>query len=388
MIDFSRDHLGVVTAIKSAVNNHDRRKHSMRDDWQKHKRDMELVVRNRATEFLRGVNYEDAASLLGISKYTLRDWNRMCCNDCMPDYLGRPVECASLERIKELSDALEEYGLSAGVQRFKSLFPDIARSEIAYLLNRRRSECSKQEIKVRVTLWKEPGMVWAMDFTKPPLPIDGIYKQLLVVRDLSSGNVLIALPVENATEQVVHDALLFLFEIYGVPLCIKSDNGSQFKSELVTGLFTKKGIAQLLTPVRTPEYNGAIEAGMGALKIYIHHESARNGRPGQWTCDDVEAARLKLNATSRPRGINGPCPDEILATRKKIPENIREKFLGLVEKYCTRDIKRRKIAGYRKNTAASMRLGIRMALEKLDVLEIVRSRITQVINPKKTTDIR
>ena len=312
----------------------------------------------------------------------------MCKTDKPPEYLGRPVECSCLERVRELCEEIDRHGPYTGVKRLKALFPDIPQSEIAYILNHQRFLFHSGELKVTVTTWTEPGSVWAMDFTKPPVPVDGIYTSVFVVRDLSSGNTLMALPVKKAKARAVLNALKELFLMYGPPLVIKSDNGKQFKSKLVSRWLKKEFVLQLFTPVYTPEYNGAIEAGIGAIKVFTHHESARNNRPGQWTCDDLEAARLRLNATSRPRGILGPCPDELFSERRKIPKKLRRNLHVLAEKYFTRDMESRRIAGKRKNTAASLRLGIRLALEKTGLLVVKRNRITQPINSKKKTDIR
>ena len=46
------------------------------------------------------------------------------------------------------------------------------------------------------------------------------------------------------------------------------------------------------------------------MKTRAHHEAARNDRPGEWTCDDVEGARLQANETARPWGAEGPTPDQ------------------------------------------------------------------------------
>ena len=71
-----------------------------------------------------------------------------------------------------------------------------------------------------------------------------------------------------------------------------------------------EGIWLLLSPPGTPEYNGACEAGIGSLMTRANHESFRNDRPGEWTCDDIEGARLMANQTARPQGHMGPTPDE------------------------------------------------------------------------------
>ncbi len=45
---------------------------------------------------------------------------------------------------------------------------------------------------------------------------------------------------------------------------------------------------------------------------------ARNNRPGEWACDDVEAARLRANELSRLHGLRGPTPDEVWNNRDPI----------------------------------------------------------------------
>jgi hypothetical protein len=50
----------------------------------------------------------------------------------------------------------------------------------------------------------------------------------------------------------------------------------------------------------------------------------RRGHSGDWTWDDAAAARLQANATARPRGLRGPSPDELGATRSPIASRERE----------------------------------------------------------------
>ena len=54
----------------------------------------------------------------------------------------------------------------------------------------------------------------------------------------------------------------------------------------------------LLSPPGTPEYNGAVEAGIESLKTRAHFIAARNDPPGEWTRDDVEGPRLMANETA------------------------------------------------------------------------------------------
>ena len=77
----------------------------------------------------------------------------------------------------------------------------------------------------------------------------------------------------------------------------------------------------------------AIEAGIGSLKTRSEDHAARHGRPGAWTCDDVAAAPLEANARARPRGPNGPTPDQAWALRSPLDPTERACFQRSVEIY-------------------------------------------------------
>jgi hypothetical protein len=81
-----------------------------------------------------------------------------------------------------------------------------------------------------------------------------------------------------------------------------------------------------------PRYNGSCEAGIGSLKGRTHHESARHGRPGEWTCEDTEAARLQANETARPWGSNGPTPAQAWAARQPLEHGTRRTFAAAVRR--------------------------------------------------------
>jgi transposase InsO family protein len=215
-------------------------------------------------------------------------------------------------------------GPATSVRTLQELFPWVARRELEDLAARfRRVHRCRHQPLAYVLRWLWPGTVWAMDFTEPPARVDGTYKAILLVRDLASGNDLLSLPSHAQSAEVVCAALQALFALYGAPLVIKSDNGSAFDAEATRELLRASGVLQLLSPPGTPSYNGSCEAGIGGLKTRAHHEAARHGRPGEWTCDDVEAARCIGNATARPRGHAGPTPDAAWRDRAPIPSHAR-----------------------------------------------------------------
>jgi hypothetical protein len=92
---------------------------------------------------------------------------------------------------------------------------------------------------------------------------------------------------------------------------LKSDNGSAFIAEAVEVLLQRWNVWQLFSPVRLPSYNGSCEAGIGSMKTRTHYQSALRGCPGEWSCDDVEAARLQANHTARPWGPGESVPEEV-----------------------------------------------------------------------------
>jgi transposase InsO family protein len=203
----------------------------------------------------------------------------------------------------------------------------MARRELRDLLRRyRRVLRRRRRLLLRVLHWTRPGAVWAIDFAEPPLPIEGCYPRLLAVRDLASGYQLLWLPARDESAGTACAALEGLFREHGAPLVLKSDNGSPFIAEELEAVLSRWGVWQLFSPVRLPSYNGSCEAGIGSMKTRTHHQATLRGHPGEWTCDDAEAARLQANATARPWGPHGPFPEEAWQRRLRISPEERAAF--------------------------------------------------------------
>ena len=217
---------------------------------------------------------------------------------------------------------------------------DVVRAELVELQHRyARALRTKTSWLMHTLRWVQPGRVWAADFTDPPEPIDGVYDKMLLVRDLASGKNLAALPADTATAEVVEGALAALFTRHGAPLVVKSDNGGAFTCETIPDLLDRHGVFHLLSPPRTPRYNGSVEAGIGSIKTRAHYESARNDRPGSWTCDDIEAARLQANFTTHPNGPMSSTPQQAWLARRSLTQTERVSFRQVYDQY--RDQERR-----------------------------------------------
>jgi hypothetical protein len=286
---------------------------------------------------------------------------------------------------QEVRETLVEMGPYIGVPLLQSLYRNIPRRELEYMLYRYREEyVSREGVLIHMLRWAKLNAVWAMDYTGPPQPVDGIYKQIFMVRDLGGSYHLEALPVEEKGAQQTRDALESLFKKYGPPLAIKSDNEGAVAGREVRDLLIRYKVIFHLTPPACAWYNGSCEAGNGAIKVRAHHIAARNGRPGEWTCDDVEAARERANRTARPWGIKGPTPEERWGMREPVSEDLRRSFIR------SRNMHRHELAaklGYNadekisaKDKAWIERKSIERAYVEHGILSIRRRRINPPIN--------
>lgn len=341
----------------------------------------------------QGWNWSETADLFGLSERTLRDWRLGFAQDLrQPPALGRPVRGATREQRNEVIHLLDELGPSIGVPTLREAFPDLARAELEDIYRRyRRVWRKRNQQSIHVLRWTRPGAVWAMDFHGPRDPIDGLYPNLLAVRDLASGRQLLWLPTRDMTAATTIAALASLFVLHGTPLVLKSDNGSAFIDGDLQKLLDRFGVKILFSPARTPSYNGSIEAGIGSLKSRTEQHAARHGHPGYWTWDDAEAARLEANATSRPLGPSGPSPDQIWQHRPPIAWEERTNFQNtLAAKLQEIDLDHG-LAPNHTNTIMAQRAmnrqAIRCALVEHGYLYVTRRRIPLTIHPNKAANI-
>jgi transposase len=342
-----------------------------------------------------------AAERLGIELRALERWQHAwCARGLHPVPTGRPRRPCDPLVHQEVLEVLECLGPHTGLPTLQALFPGVARSQIVDLQKEFRAVFDQGHLPW-VLHWLVPGSVWACDFTQPEASIDGCYPYLLIVRDLASRCQLLALPAEAATAEVAAAALEALFRTLGAPLVLKHDNGGHFTAPVVRALLAAWQVVRLLSPPVLPRYNGAIEAGMGPIKVRAHYLAARHGPPAEspgspsglrgsapgrwvWSSDDVEAARLQANATLRPWGPAGPTPEEAWSRRPIIISDQRQALWRRVRAlYESIRVDREHELGHAlddRHRAALARVAVRRALEELGYLLAQRSRITPPIN--------
>jgi transposase InsO family protein len=207
------------------------------------------------------------------------------------------------------------------------------------------------------------------------------------VRDLATGMQLLWSPMEAATGENAAQALASLFANFGAPLVLKSDNGGHFTCPAVQDLLRIHQVECLFSPPHWPRYNGAIEAGIGALKERTAARAARAGHPGYWTWDDTAGAFREANESSRPHGPNGPSPDASWAGRTPIAADDRIAFRACVQQHLAQQKQATGSCVDATNEVwserAMAREAIRLALEERGYLHYTRRRILQPIRRRK-----
>lgn len=176
--------------------------------------------------------------------------------------------------------------------------------------------------------WTRAGAVWAMDFTKPKVGIEGGLNRVLVVRDLASGRVLSALATRSEKAEQVARELKRLFDLHGAPLVLKEDNGAPLVASVVRETLGRARVVMMRSPPYTPSYNGSCERSLGWVKVRAVECAAAAGRPGLLTQGDLDEARRFENQYGSPRCARGPSPEAVWSAREPISQSERSRFLA------------------------------------------------------------
>jgi hypothetical protein len=372
-----------------------RSRRDVADARQRPRREQEHHARCRAVDFAAAMKTDgfsccQAAKQLRIRPRTLAHW---CCRRQRGQMTGRcrgrPCRQSPFAKRLVVAEFLREMGPRIGIPTIRRNFPDMPPCELIDLRHDYWSVYRQHNRIVHELLtWHRPGRVWAMDHSKPPNSVDGIYATMFAVRDLASGMELDWIPVPDETAKTTRDALLALFVEFGPPLVLKSDNGGAFKADVIE-LLADWRVVPLLSPPMTPRYNGSREAGIGGLKTHTHWQAAAFGHPGFWTSEDAEAARQHANET--PRAHNQPTPEEIWQARTPIDTAERDGFLLTVERVRSQmeetmdPLSQESLTAADK--AANERRVIRQALVELGILSTEWRSISLPIKPRKRARI-
>ncbi len=327
----------------------------------------------------KGTGVSDAARQLGVSSRTLGCWKKNASGRQRLPSRGRPpVGCSQSSRNSVIRFLNQVTGPCISVASLRCLFPDIRPCVLSNLLTRYRRVWKQRYARrgYRLT-WHKPGRVWAMDHSQASHPIDGVFPQILAVRDLSSHRQLAWAPCVSTGAEEAVSLIQELFSRHGPPLVLKSDNGSAFISEWMRKLTDDWGVAPLFNPPRHPQYNGALERSNGTLKVYTQQHAVREGHPFRWTSENLDRARTLANEITRPWGHRGKTPQQAWQSRDRISLKERCDFHQSVQKH---RIQAGEDLGFtygqsldKRQQAQLDRLAITRALEELGYLTIKRA---------------
>jgi len=229
------------------------------------KRRIERVVRRTVVGCARwlasrGRTLSAIAAGLGLHKGTLKAWGTDWRGEKrVAGPVGRPARRGQVSQRNEVLGHITALGGEVSIRALRRAFPKMSRAELADLKRRWRKLVRKKKLGylIRMLRFTTAGTVWAMDFAQLRRPVDGIFRYVLVVRDLASGRTLTAMPLRRKDSHSVWIVLKALFLWYPPPLVLKSDNEGSFKTDEVTKLLKANGVLTLYSPPYYPQYNGA-----------------------------------------------------------------------------------------------------------------------------------
>ncbi|MGD9693974.1 MAG: DDE-type integrase/transposase/recombinase [Phycisphaerales bacterium] len=260
----------------------------------------------------------------------MRRWRQQ--GDSFPVvHRGRPPRCATWEERNAVYRFLKQRGPTTPLAAVRAAFPVLRRSDLANVLRRFKQVMRRRAERFQSRLeWRRPGAVWAADFKERREPLEGRYGWIMSIKDLGSGCQLAWQPLEEATADVVSAIYARLFAEHGPPLVLKSDNGSQFKADLIKDLLADYRVVPLYSPKRHPQYNGGVERANGQVTGYQEALAQYNSRPAGPTYEDACQARQLANELAHPHGWRGPTAAQLWDERVPIRFAERAAFLATV----------------------------------------------------------
>ena len=209
----------------------------------------------------RPVTVRELAEVLHVAPSTVSRWRKA---KAPPRPVGRPRRRMDLGTCCRVVATIAKAVGRTAVRALRKLFPKVSRAWLSDTLKRYHKHLAWRRRQQQARLeWTKTGSVWAMDFTALQ-GRDGPHA--LSVRDLASRKVLHAGIVASECADAVIAELEELFARHGAPLVLKCDNGPAFIADKLKRLLERHQVLGLYSPPRTPRYNGACEAGIGALK--------------------------------------------------------------------------------------------------------------------------
>lgn len=156
----------------------------------------------------------------------------------------------------------------------------ISRRDFQQLLEATRREVLQERAaQLRRIHWNVAGAVWSMDPTELVLTHEDLPHKLplLPLLDLASRYKFPPLIGERICGQRVAARLEELFAVYGPPLVLKRDNGSNLNHHAVDDVLARWRVIPLNSPPHYPPYNGGMERAQRELKNALRLKLTETG---------------------------------------------------------------------------------------------------------------
>ena len=275
----------------------------------------------------RGLTCGAVSHPLRVCPRTLRRWRAAESHASEPRSVGRPRFTLNRDLRSAIRRAVKELGVRTGVATFQQRFPQVPRRVLAAVKNHYRRTLFRWRRRQLARLeWRQPGRVWAIDHTEPPLTMQNQSDFILSVRDLATGLQLAWEPIRRADAETTVAVLTRLFAEHGPPLVLKSDNGKALTQGGVPVFLAEHQVTPLVSPVYRPQYNGSCEAGVKAMKTRTADLACLADRPGRWTSEDLAHALQIANEHHRA-GPHTPSRRERWEDRSSLTQTERAQFL-------------------------------------------------------------
>ncbi len=166
----------------------------------------------------------------------------------------------------------------------------------------------RREIKHRRPRNIARNVIWALDWTWIPGP-DGRAEPVLGVLDHGSRACLELKPVQSRRTVALLRQLLDIFDRFGAPKVLRTDNEPAVRSWLFRGALRLLGVRHQRTDPFAPWQNGRIERLFRTVKEVMQHRQAANGPMG-FSAADLHSIRTWYNHLRPHQHLDGRTPAE------------------------------------------------------------------------------
>lgn len=218
------------------------------------------------------------------------------------------------EREEKLNAIEERHKELACVRRDKLLFDlrtriyNARRDEVEEALNR----CTACMFRRRLTTTRPSRAIVAsrvaeryqadlIDIRHYSAANDG-YCWILNVLDVYS-KYLMSIPLKNKTSEVVKTGFVQVFEVFGEPAELQTDNGREFKNRMLTDYLTSLNVRRVYGRARHPQTNGQVERCNQTLKRLVGNLIGHvSGPDARWIDAHAKAVSIYNRTMHREHG--------------------------------------------------------------------------------------